>query len=104
MTYDRHMNMIAEILNEFDFERVHSTMTQLGWTWHAIGVPTIDDLRKSSRQRIDDAIKGCLGDGQTGSEFFSSSGGLKATVTKNHYGQIDFIQLEFILESWETTD
>jgi hypothetical protein len=102
--YDRQMNMIADILNEFNFERVHQTMVCLGWKWHSIGVPDIDTIRNSARERIDNAIKGCLKDAHTGQEYIAASGGLKATVTKNHYGQIDFIELEFILTNWETTN
>ena len=32
--------------------------------------------------------------------YFSLSGGLKATVWKNRYGQITNIQLDFILTEW----
>jgi hypothetical protein len=96
--------MIADILNEFDFDRVHRAMLCLGWEWYYYGIPTIDKLRDGARERMDNAIKGCLEGSLSDTPYYSSSGGLKATVEKNNYGQIDFIELEFVLTSWDTTD
>jgi hypothetical protein len=97
------MRMIATILNNFDFNRVQTTMKHLNWGWHAIGVPTVDDIIFAARERIESAIKGCLIDARPNQEYSSSSGGLKATVMKDEYGQIDFIELEFILTSWDVS-
>jgi len=100
--YEKHQRMIANILNEFDFDRVHQAMICLGWEWYFTGVPTIDELRDGARERIDSAIKGCLKEGNDNKSYSSSSGGLKATVEKNTCGQIDFIELEFVLTSWDS--
>jgi hypothetical protein len=102
--YEKHLRMIANIINEFDFEKVHKAMKCLGWTWFGVGCPTIDQLRNSARHRLDSAIKGCLADGKPDIEYIVSSGGMKATAYKNDYGQITFIQLEFILTSWESDE
>lgn len=102
--YEKHQMMISNILNEFDFERVNKTMVCLDWGWFGKGVPSIDDLRLSARERIDSAIKSCLKYGAPNELYFSSSGGLKASAIKNHYGQIVFLELEFILTSWDTSD
>ena len=102
--HEKYYEMLADILNEFDFEKVRKAMLHLEWGWVGEGVPSINKLRYSSRDRIDSAIKGCLSYGRSGEPFFSSSGGLKATVIKNEYGQINYIQLEFILTEWNSTD
>ena len=94
--------MIANILNEFDFIRVHEVMVCLNWEWCNNGIPSIDKLRNAARKRMDDAIKYCIYEGTANIPYHSSSGGLKATVEKNIYGQIDFIGLEFVVSSWET--
>ena len=97
---DKYYFLLGDILNEFDFEKVHITMLHLGWLWAGIGVPSVDELKFSARDRIDDAIKGCLkynGD----YPYIVSSGGLKATAIKNEYGQIHNVQLEFILTDWD---
>ena len=101
--YEIHQIMIANILNQFDFIRVHQVMVCLDWEWYYNGTPTIDGLRNAARKRIDSAIKGCIDEGTANIPYHSSSGGLKATVEKNINGQIDFIELEFVVSSWDTT-
>ena len=100
--YEWNQILIANTLNEFDFIRVHQVMVCLDWEWYYNGTPTIDGLRNAARKRIDSAIKGCIDEGSANIPYHSSSGGLKATVEKNIYGQIDFIRLEFVVSDWET--
>ena len=102
--YEKHTRMISDILNHFNFERVYKTMKLLEWGWAGIGNPTVDQLRNSARGRLDSAIKGCLENGLPDIEYMVSSGGLKATAYKNDYGQITFLQLEFVLTSWESDE
>lgn len=96
--------MMFDILNHFDFLKVHLVMKFLNWTWYPKGVPTVDDITFSARERIESVIKNCLLDGQPHQEYFVSSGGLKATAIKDDYGQITFLELEFVLTSWELND
>lgn len=101
---ERHQTMMFDILNNFDFQKVHVVMKSLNWTWYPKGVPTVDDITFSARERIESVIKNCLLDAKPDQEYISSSGGLKATAIKNEYGQITFLQLEFVLTSWEIND
>lgn len=101
--YERNLILISNVLNEFNFEKVHECMKCLDWTWAIKGIPTIDDLRFSARERMQNAIDGCLKHGTVGQGFLSSSGGLKATALKNDYGQIDYLELEFVITSWDTS-
>jgi hypothetical protein len=102
--YERHQKMMFDIINNFDFEKVHNTMNHLDWSWYSIGIPTVDDLRFAARERIESVIKSCLSDANPNEEYISSSGGLKATAIKDDYGQITFLQLEFVLTSWDLND
>jgi hypothetical protein len=43
-------------------------------------------------------------DANPNEEYYVSSGGLKATAIKDDYGQITFLELEFVLTSWELSD
>ena len=46
-------DLIDNILDEFDFERVHKAMVALNWQWHNTdGVPTIGDLRRNARNLL----------------------------------------------------
>lgn len=45
--------MIDEILDWFDFEKVHRVMTALDWEWHHTGgVPSIADMRHTARSLL----------------------------------------------------
>ena len=59
-------------------------------------------INKSAIKRIEGAIEGIKESKKHShlESYFSSSGGLKATVWKNRYGQITNIQLDFILTEW----
>jgi hypothetical protein len=102
--YERHQKMMFDIINNFDFQKVHNVMKYLDWAWYPYGTPTVDELRFAARERIESVIKNCLLDAKSDQEYISSSGGLKATVIKNDYGQITFLELEFILTSWDLND
>jgi len=101
---ERHQTMMFDILNNFDFQKVYVVMKSLNWTWYPKGVPTVDDITFSARERIESVIKNCLLDAKPDQEYISSSGGLKATAIKNDYGQITFLELEFVLTSWDVND
>jgi hypothetical protein len=102
--HKRHQQMMFDILNNFDFQKVHDTMKCLNWTWYPKGIPTADYIVFSAREKIESVIKNCLLDAKPDQEYFVSSGGLKATAIKDDYGQITFLELEFILTSWELND
>lgn len=45
--------MIDDILDEFDFEKVHRVMVALGWQWYDTdGAPSIGDLRRTARSLL----------------------------------------------------
>ena len=79
-------------------------MKYLNWTWYPKGIPTVDNIIFGAREKIESVIKVCLLEAKPDEEYFVSSGGLKATAIKNEYGQITFLQLEFVLTSWEIND
>jgi hypothetical protein len=101
---DRHQKMMFDIINNFDFQKVHDVMNHLDWAWYPYGTPTVDELRFAARERIESVIKNCLLDAKPDQEYISSSGGLKATAIKDDYGQITFLELEFVLTSWDLND
>lgn len=80
-------------------------MTALEWHWFGRGVPTVDDLKCSARERLEQAIKGATDKKDRlplNSYYFSSSGGLKATAWRNRYGHLEAINLEFVLTEWDS--
>jgi hypothetical protein len=101
---DRHQKMIFDIMNNFDYDKVRIVMKHLEWEWFGKGVPSIDDIRFAARERLESVIENCLLDAEPDDAYFVSSGGLRATAIKNDYGQITFLELEFVLTSWELND
>jgi len=101
---ERHQRMMFDIINNFDYDKVCIVMKHLEWEWFGKGIPTVDDIRFAARERLETVIKNCLLDAKPEQEYFVSSGGLKATAIKDDYGQITFLQLEFVLTSWELDD
>jgi len=96
--------MIQYILDHFDFEKCETAMTLLGWEWWDVGIPSIERLKESAKERLEDVIDGCLNSlpKHDRSPYFSSSGGLKATAGKNIYGHLEFLELEFVLTDWRS--
>lgn len=87
-----YRDMIDDIIDNFDFEKVHQTMVALNWKWAGYKeVPEIPDLRKFARARLKEAHA---------RKTTISSGGFKATYEK--WSQIRFtLRLEFIVSDWD---
>lgn len=79
---------IDEIMDNFDFERVHKTMVALHWPWGTPGeVPEPYQIRKKAREMLREIVS---------SRFAASeTGGFRATLDG------DVLGLAFIVESWE---
>lgn len=80
---------ISDILNNFDFERVHKAMIALEWNWYlgmgGEGIPSVGALKKAARELLSDAWT---------KKNIISSGGFSAV-----YDDGDLV-LRFILEEW----
>ena len=81
---------VDNIMDWFDFERVHKTMRALRWEW--IGaeekIPCQGEIRERARQLLTDAIQ---------SEMSIGSGGLQVT-----YVPVEgFLKLEFVVSEWD---
>ena len=81
---------VEEVIESFDFHRVHRVMDLLAWTWANIDrVPTEADLAAEARRLLSEL------EGRPG---VHGSGGLRAS-----YKEDGTLSLKFILcESWST--
>lgn len=87
--------VIESIMDNFDFQKVHSTMETLNWCWYTNDIsPAIPELRRTARRLL-----------QTVAEFDDEesvhSGGFRASKRRGEDNKI-FLQLEFIVENFET--
>jgi len=82
--------MIDEILDEFDFEKVHRVMLALDWKWYIEGEkvnPSIGDLRRRARSLLQHVVNN--------KNTAAASGGFTAFM---HYGVLG---LRFEVSSYE---
>lgn len=97
-------DMINEVLAWFDFNKVHTAMVALNWTWAGEGIPDIQDLRETAMERMNNAIEQAVDKNNTEHEdvgWISSSGGLKATAWRNKDYKLAKVQLEFVVAEWD---
>lgn len=97
--------MIKEIMDNFDFERVHNTMWLLDWRWIGVGVPSEKELKKNARKHLDRAIEQALSPNNTESidvGWISASGGLEARAWKTKKNKLSRLTLDFVLTNWES--
>ncbi len=90
MITEAQQKLIDEVMDEFNFDRVHRTMMFLDWKWGMPGtVPSIGDLRRAARARMQECIE---------KNWHSiESGGLRAEYDPETK---DWIRLNFVLADW----
>jgi len=83
------VDAIEEIMDNFDFEKVHKVMTYLNWEWHHEGVPEISKLKRTAREDLKRTYKEEIP--------WCESGGLRVEVDRE--GKT--MRLMFVLEYWD---
>lgn len=48
---------IDKLIDNFDFDKIHSVMSLLNWTWFEKGVPTVDEMKKMVLYLFDELLK-----------------------------------------------
>lgn len=44
--------VIQDVLDRFDFDKVHKYMTSVNWQYRGNGVPTMDELKRTARYSL----------------------------------------------------
>ena len=87
--------LIKEIIENFDFIKVHKVMIYLEWGWHDGEVPTIGKLVLRSKEMLKEAY-----DKSKKNHYFVETGGFKAEYNAPE----NYMQLSFILENFDSYD
>jgi hypothetical protein len=97
--------MIDDILDEFDFHKVHKAMKALDWRWVGNGVPTIDELRNGAHHLLRGAANSRLYEFKNEhwlEGIVNSTGGFQATAYCNESkSKIIRLDLKFVLTEWD---
>jgi hypothetical protein len=103
--FDPLNKMIAEIMEEFDFDKVQMAMEYLGWKWAGEHV-TVGMLKETAKRLLSDAAKVRLGDYKDDhweQGIMSATGGLQATAyCDESKSKIDMLDLKFVLAEWDS--
>lgn len=87
---------IDEVMERFDFDKVHRVMEFLKWTW-VNGTPTVSELRSTALQCLDTAVLEYDKQGCPRSGMNVSTGGFEATVRVFASGREE-VQLVFYVD------
>jgi len=92
------METIDDIMDNFDFEKVHEAMNLLGWRWwtqetDSLEIPDIPRLRKVARRLMQDAM------GSHMPSYSTGTGGFQVDKTTEE-GKV-YLSLSFVLTSWD---
>ena len=96
---DARESQIRELVEQFNFERVHIVMTALDWEWRSLpnepgGVPTVSRLKAMARHLLREAIN----------HKVVESGGFKARYYPRATNDPEYFSLAFIVCQSETLD
>jgi hypothetical protein len=98
--------MIDDIMDNFDFNRVQTTMDALDWQWAGEEVPSIDRLRETAVYLLKGASKLRLGeylDSYWEEGIINGTGGFQATAYCDEAKiKIIALDLKFILTEWDS--
>lgn len=81
---------IEQIMERFDFQKVHEYMLSVNWIWAFEGVPSVQSLRKTARSLLQDVVK------SPREASNSCTGGFHAH--KWPWGELELI---FAIEDWQ---
>jgi hypothetical protein len=99
--------LVANIMSNFNFNKVHQVMGSLKWKWatsEGYKVPTVVELRRKAKKELTTAISYAKSKNHNNTEnipLILESGGFKviAFVSKD-YTKIEVLELQFIVEKW----
>lgn len=101
-TLEQH---IEEVMDYFDFEKVHAYMESVNWVWSAEGgIPSKAALRKNVREQMRKLYNISKKDPRN--SVCCCSGGFKITYCwgKDKEGLWDRFDIDFVLTDWSTSD
>ena len=87
---DEQRKSLDNVMDWFDFEKVHKTMKSLRWQWDGAeeGIPCMGEIREKARELLTDSIE---------RETSVGYGGFQVT-----YIPVEgFLKLEFVVSEWD---
>ncbi len=98
--YDRRTLelMRDNILENFQFDRVHIAMLALEWEWWDCGIPSIEILANEGKRLLDTVIEEHIATGRN--RCIISTGGFQASLEICEDDGIPDLSLQFMVDEW----
>ena len=97
----KHYDTIMNCLDEFDFERVHSVMNYLNWTWaDDNAVPDVLALRKHCRKYLQEVVRGAL---EHNGFYITATGGFRYEAKLYEDGFL-WLRMSFDIADWDNAE
>lgn len=108
----RFQKCVDELLEDFDFVKVHETMVKLDWRWYRPGeegtrVPSLDEVKASGKKLLQETAESAA---MSKGEYVIGTGGFRAEAKyyKKKEGLREksflWVRLAFILEEWDNCE
>jgi hypothetical protein len=101
-----YRDSIDTVMDNFDFGRVHTVMVATNWLWHRRGGsmddyyrPEVSDLRKRAREQLRETVDEMQS--RKLKEFAINCGGFRTHAWQEDENAKVYVQLEFVVESWD---
>jgi hypothetical protein len=103
-------DMIDDIIECFNFDKVHTAMAALDWKWGGkdggVSLPNVKELKDTARERLVNAAKARLGSYKSEHwevPIISATGGFEAQAWCNEdKTKITYLRLKFIVAEWDS--
>jgi hypothetical protein len=104
--FDPVNQMIDDIMDNFDFDKVQTAMEALDWQWAGKGIPSIKQLKETAVYLLKGAAELRLGgflDSYWEEGIINGTGGFQATAyCDKNKTKITALDLKFVLEHWDS--
>lgn len=102
MMTPNEQKLLDETMDWLDFHKVAKVMSHLQWAWHNCespgGIPTESDLRVEVREQFTRLIA----ERRPTEQFVMATKGFEYTVWRDTSGNVDVLELKFVVSDWST--
>ncbi len=113
-TYRLPYELINEIIEEFDYIKVHECMVALNWKWSSIvnryyggaavyETPDVETMKQATIDNLYKIVETLENDPIDTTEYYTSSGGFHYVAEKENKN-IVYINLSFVVTDWSAFD
>jgi hypothetical protein len=99
---EKQLDLILDVMCNFDFEKVQVVMQSLNWTWACTenGVPDVFEIKDVAKGLLKDSIMHCT---EEDNGMTVETGGLQARYVPDNGDGEEWLSLRFILEESSST-